>query len=83
MVVYGSTTVGVLYTVYRDVLLLVHYYYYYYYSIQYSNAIASTRVTTTTLLAIGTRARVDAIDGVAVAPQDRGYSSSILCGGIW
>ena len=51
VVVYGSTTVGVLYTVYRDVLLLVHYYYCYYcYSMQYSNAIASTRVTTTTLL---------------------------------
>ena len=47
MVVYGSTTVGVLYTVYRDVLLLVHYYYYYYcYSMQYSNAIAAARVTT-------------------------------------
>ena len=61
MVVYGSTTVGVLYTVYRDVLLLLHYYYCYYcYSMQYSNAIASTRVTTDTLLAIGTRARVDA-----------------------
>ena len=50
---------------------------------QYSNAIASTRVTTDTLLAIGTRARVAAIDRSTVAPQDRGYSSSILCGGIW
>ena len=84
MVVYGSTTVGVLYTVYRDVLLLVHYYCYTTSTVmQYSNAIASTRVTTDTLLAIDARARVDAIDRSTAAPQDRGYSRSILCGGIW
>ena len=82
MVVYGSTTVRVLYTVYRDVLLAHYYYCYYCYSMQHSNAIASTRVTTT-LLAIDTRARVAAIDRSTTTPQDRGYSRSILCGGIW
>ena len=45
---------------------------------QHSNAIASTRVTTT-LLAIDTRARVAAIDRSTAAPQDRGYKEYTVC----